>query len=221
EPDAVLGPEDVVVHRLGDADDRHPLLVEAAGEGEGAVAADRDEGLQAEELEGAEGRGREVHHAALVGRARSGAQVVRDGPRWHDRRVDPRGVEDGAAAAVDGPRRGAGERQDPGRVVGVVEGEDVEEGRPAAAEAHDLVAGVLHPAGEGLDRRAQPGDDAAAGEDAHASDHRECGTAYALAGAVPRATRRSMRSTTRFEQPHSLSYQAMTLTKPSPTDWVG
>ena len=51
EAERRLRTRQVVVDRLGDADDRHPLLQEAAGDPERAVAADRDQGVAAVLLE--------------------------------------------------------------------------------------------------------------------------------------------------------------------------
>ena len=51
EPDAVVGPRHVVVHRLGDRDDLDALLVQADPVAERVVAADRDDVVDAEVLE--------------------------------------------------------------------------------------------------------------------------------------------------------------------------
>ena len=81
EADAVVGAVDVVVHGLRQADDLDPLQVEAAGEGEGAVAADRHQGVEVEVAEHLEGGVGEVEPAVgelLVG---APAQVLGDALR--------------------------------------------------------------------------------------------------------------------------------------------
>ena len=54
--EAVVGAEDVVVHRLRDGDERHAFLVQAPREGERAVAAEGDERVELEELDDAQRR---------------------------------------------------------------------------------------------------------------------------------------------------------------------
>ena len=62
EPDAVVGPVDVVVHRLGDRDHRDALVVEAERERQRVVPADRDHRVDAELLDHAQ-------HVRRCGRA--------------------------------------------------------------------------------------------------------------------------------------------------------
>ena len=76
-----------------------------------------------------------------------------------------------AAAAVDGAGVGAGQRHQPGRVVGARRRHDVEQGGPPELEAEDLVAGLFHAADEALDRHVEARHVAAAGEDADAPCH--------------------------------------------------
>ena len=106
EADAVLGPGNVVVHRLGNAPRaRTSLAGEDAGEGQRVVAADRHEDIDAELVEVLQDERGEVE-AVLVDLVR-GDPVGRK-PRWqrrpaHLRRVRPRRVQDRPARPVDGP----------------------------------------------------------------------------------------------------------------------
>ena len=104
EADAIIGAEDVIVHRLGHRDHRHALRGEMGGEAQGAVAAQRDHRVDAERVE-------HLQHVA-------GPVAFLLGPR-----VAARGVEDGAAGPVDAAHALAGERQavrgDAGRIGGV------------------------------------------------------------------------------------------------------
>ena len=61
--------------------DLHPLEVEAAGEGEGAVAADRHQGVEMEETEHLQGGVGEVEPAVGEHLARPSAQVLGDALR--------------------------------------------------------------------------------------------------------------------------------------------
>ena len=51
EADAVLGPVDVVVHRLGDGDERHAALVQHGEKRERVVAADGHQVVEAQVLD--------------------------------------------------------------------------------------------------------------------------------------------------------------------------
>ena len=62
EADAVVGPGDVVVHRLRDGDDLDPLLVEADAVRERVVAADRDQDVDPELPDVGEDLGSQVVH---------------------------------------------------------------------------------------------------------------------------------------------------------------
>ena len=63
EPDAVIRAVNVVVHRLGDGDDRDTLVVKAEAVGQGVVASDRDERIEAELLDHPDRVGGEVEWA--------------------------------------------------------------------------------------------------------------------------------------------------------------
>ena len=67
-----------------------------------------------------------------------------DNVRLGERGVDAGGVENGAAAPVDGAGAGPRQGHEPARVVLGVIGLDVEQGRPAPAQPHHLVPLFLH-----------------------------------------------------------------------------
>ena len=209
EADAVVGAEDVVVHRLRDPDDRDSLLGQALGEGERVVAADRDQRLEMQPLDRADRLRRQVHEPRLVRRRRRGEQVRGDLARRHGGGVGARGVEDRPAGAVDRARAALGQPHRPLRLrLGAVR-PGVQQRRPAAPQPPHFPARVLEDPGQRLDRHVEAGDVAAAGEHAHLPRHRctENGAAPRRsrpAGKVgpkgPRhSARRSARSTTRLE----------------------
>ena len=105
EAEGEVGDHQVVVDGLGDADDRHAeLFVEAVGDAEGVVAADGDEGVEAEVLEvladggqvgvgvlegvgagGAEDRAAPGDDAVGLGRRRAGRSCSWTSPRQPSR----------------------------------------------------------------------------------------------------------------------------------------
>ncbi len=127
---------DVVVHRLGDRDDRHALLVQPVPVGEGVVSTDRDEVVDPEEVQVLQDLGRDVVDlvGVLVGQVRWDERLGQmAGPR-------PRAVEEGPArtsGAIDEVLR---QLHDAGAVVRVGVGNQVDEPRPAAPDAEDAVA---------------------------------------------------------------------------------
>jgi hypothetical protein len=152
---------DVVVHGLGNGDDLDPFVVEAQGVGEGVVASDGDDHVDALGLQDAQHVGGEVERRLPGG----GAGQERGHPVGsHLGGVGSRGVEHGAAAAVDGAHRrrvqGQGVGGDALRVVGI----GVEQPRPAAADAHHTVPGDCCPEYHRFDTGVESRDVAAPGE---------------------------------------------------------
>ena len=166
EADAVVGAQDVVVHRLGNGDRRKALAAEALGERERVLAADRHEGVEAEVVEHADGVLGAVDFAVVADRLVFGAHVRGHVGGLHGHRVGPRAVQHGAARAVDAPHGLVVERQREGghgsRVVGV----DAHDAGPAATQPDDLDAVVGCAADDRLDRDVQPGHVAAARQNA-------------------------------------------------------
>ncbi len=116
EAERLLGAGEIVVDRLRAADDLHAELVQAVADREGAVAADRDQPVEAELAVAGEREVRPVALdllAALVDDPEEGVRLVR-------------GAEDRAAAREDSP--------------GVLDGE-----RPRQALAHQALVAVLDP----------------------------------------------------------------------------
>ena len=98
EPDAVVGAVDVVVHRLGDRDDRHAFVVQPQRERQRVVAADRDQRADPQSLDHPQ------HVVGVVARPVLGParrQERRLVGGAHLRRVRPRCVQERAAGAVD------------------------------------------------------------------------------------------------------------------------
>ena len=85
EADAVVGAVDVVVHRLRDADDREALVVEAEGERQRVVAADRHQRVDLQPLQHAEAVLGEVVGTLADGLRRQAPAAPRrpsPGPGW-------------------------------------------------------------------------------------------------------------------------------------------
>jgi hypothetical protein len=167
EADAVVGAVDVVVHCLGDRDDRIALVVQPQRERQRVVAADRQHRLDSETLEHLHRVRRVVADglACLPGPVLGASQELRlvGGP--DPRGVGPRRVQEGAAASVDRSDDAGVERHDVApdrlRVVRV----RLEQARPPAADPDDLVA-FLHGADRcRLDAGVQPGHVAPTGQD--------------------------------------------------------
>jgi hypothetical protein len=170
EADAVLRPVDVVVHRLGNRDQRQAALVERRRERQRVVAADGHEVGEAEVLDRVEHVVGEVVDALVRLRVRDRRRVQprRQGLRPHPARVGARRVEDRAARAVDGASVDA--VQDPD-VLGIELRAPalVREALPAAPDAQHLEAEVGRAVDDALDHRVEAGNVAAPGEDADAS----------------------------------------------------
>ena len=135
ETDAVLGDEQVVVHRLGYADHSCAVLGEPRRHAERVVAADGDERLEVVVLEVAQ-------HLLAPALALHG--------------VDPRAAQHGAADGKDPGERGPPERHD----VAVAE-----EACPAVANADDRVTVEEGAAPDRTDRCVEAGGVTTAGED--------------------------------------------------------
>ncbi len=141
EAEGVVGRAEVVVDRLRHADDGDALVVQPGGDAEGVLAADDDQGVDAEP-----------------------GQVVLDpldpGPAGTAllERIRPRRAEDRAAARQDAAHRGDVERH---RVR-------LERPSPAVAEPEELDPVFLDsPAHHGADNGVQPRAVAAPGQDSH------------------------------------------------------
>ena len=139
----------VVVHRLRDRDHRHAFLMQAQGEREGVVAADRDQRVQAESFD----------HAEHVIRVVAGTLV--DASRCQERRlvrcldlgrVRTRGMQERPPRAVDRPHHSGVERQRVGRGALEVVRLGVEQAAPSAPDADDLVPLRRGPVDHRLDR---------------------------------------------------------------------
>jgi hypothetical protein len=148
EADAIIGAENVVVHRLGHRDHRHALRGEMGGEAQGAVAAERDHRVDAEPLQHFEHVTRRV---GAAGGARVGAGGVKDGP----------------AHAVQPANPLAAELQRVGVNCGVIPRVDREHAFPAAAEADHLPVQIVGGEGDGADAGVEARHVAAAGEDTY------------------------------------------------------
>src|SRR5882762_4683957 len=140
EANAVFGALNVVVHGFGNGDDGHAGGGERGGEAERVVAADGDKAADAEAFEILEDDGSEV--VMLAVESKFFDAVGRDGLRElgfnHLARVGARGVEYGAARAIDGAGIFAIERANVR--VGGIRGIHVGETFPAFADADDGAA---------------------------------------------------------------------------------
>ena len=172
EPDAVLGAVDVVIHRLRDGDHREALFPDARRVAQRVVAPDRHERTDPEPLKVLEDEGREVELVLADAHLLTTfvVQPVRQPRRTHRRRVGPRGVEDGAAGPIDGPRAGPVEvPQEPATIVEI--GVHVGQPLPAAPDAQRFPANLARAVHDALDDRVQARNIAPAGEDSDAFHH--------------------------------------------------
>ena len=182
EADAVLGPLNVVVHRLRHSHEAHPFAHEDLGERERVVATDRHEPIEAERLDVPQDQRSQVVDAVADGEARSLRGIEMHGqPRLLQLlRIRARGVEDRAAGAVDGPRVLTIQRPDV-LGVGLGAGPHMRETFPSATDAEHLVAELRRAVDHALDHGIEAGDVAAAREDADAALHARMLGAPALA----------------------------------------
>ena len=118
EADAVLGPLDVVVHRLRDRDEGNALVHEDLRVGQRVVATDRHQDVDAERGQVIEDERRQVVAIVIDGVPRSlvGAHPWRQPGLAHLPRVRSRRVEDRPAGPFDGPRVRSVERA---KIVGI------------------------------------------------------------------------------------------------------
>jgi hypothetical protein len=157
ESNAVVGAEDVVVHRLGDADDGEALAVDAGSISQRVLPSDGNQQVDLQVLQHLQHVVGEVQRLAVV-RFSLGMQEVRRPRGAHAAGVGARGVQEGAAGAVDSPHDEFVERQRTllvrGRVVGIVE----EKAVPAPTDANGLVSLVDGAVDECFDAGIQAGD---------------------------------------------------------------
>ena len=162
EADAVVGAEHIVVHGLGNGDLGIPGLVQPRGVAEGVVAADGDEGVDLQGLEVGHHRVGDVHRVLQTVLAQVLGHVLFP----HLGRVGARGVQEGAAGAVDGAHVIVFQDLHPVGVAGHPQfGLVVGQSAPAAPETVHLQAGPLGPVHHLLHGRVQAGHVAPAGQD--------------------------------------------------------
>src|SRR5712692_5691057 len=165
EANAVFRALHIVVHRFGNGDDGHARSGESGGEAEGIVAADGDEAGDAEAVEIFEDHGSEVVIFAVEGKffdALRGDTLGKLG-FGHFARVGTRGVQDGAAGAVDGAGIFTIERADVG--IGFVGGVHVRKTLPALANSDDGSPQFASTINHRFDHGVQARDVASSGED--------------------------------------------------------
>src|SRR5882762_2221749 len=165
EADAVFGALDVVVHGFGNGDDGHAGGGERGGEAERVVAADGDKAADAQAFEILEDDGSEVVMLAVERKFFDavGGDELRELGFDHLARVGTRGVEYGAARAIDGAGIFAIEWANVR--VGGIGGIHMGKTLPAFADADDGAAELAGAIDDGLDDGIQAGNVAAAGED--------------------------------------------------------
>src|SRR5699024_8596887 len=179
EADAVVGAVDVVVHRLGDGDRRHPLLVHPQPVGQGVVATDRDEHVDAGRLDDPQDVRGEVVRTVTLDRP---GQEVGNVAGPHLPGVRARAVQEGATGPVDGAHTHRVEVDQVlchGRRVVEV---GAQQTAPPPPDAGDLVPLLVDPVDHGLDAGVESRDVTAAGEDA---DAHVVALLPLLAGAAP------------------------------------
>ena len=166
EADAVLGPLDVVVHRLGDGHQWHAGADQDLRVRQRVIAPDRDQHVDAERFEIVEDARRQVVDP-IVGREPSplllGHPLRHSGGR-HPARVGPGGVQDRPTGALDGPGVDAIERPEVAG-VGPVARPDMRQAFPPAADADGRVTGLRGAIDDTLDDGVETRDVASAGED--------------------------------------------------------
>ena len=192
EPDAVVGPVDVVVHRLGHRQHGDPLQMQTPRVRQRPVTADGDQGVEAQPLDdsqhvlgGVEGRTVLGVFATQLTR-----EMLRNLMRQQEPRVEPRTVKNRPTGSVDAVRARAIELHEPELVGFVFTGPQVHQRSPPASQADQLHAARREPPSEGLQDCVQPRHVTPTGENAHPPNGRTH---------VSNAASRAMRSTTRLE----------------------
>src|SRR5215216_3653244 len=217
EADAVLGVADVVVHRLRDGDDLDAEFVDLGCVTERVVAADGDQVLDAEPREVSQHLASDVPRLgcdAALGAERGWTVLADEMIRQllHFRRIGAARVQHGAAAPIDGARVFTVQRDEVVGPAGRVLEVQVREGLPTTAETDDLdvvlTAAICH----ALDDCVEPGNVAAARENADAFSRQAHLPALPCRNNAPRnvvysaaSGLRSSRSRKRFSSPDTVS----------------
>ena len=153
EADTVVGAGDVVVHGLRDGDHLDPFFVQPLAVAERVVAADRDEEVEAEEIEVLQDLRRDVVDRFPV----SIVEVERDVGVRQVAGPGPRGMQERAAGPAGAVDNLLGQLLYAVAVVGLRVRDQVDQPGPAAPDADDPVALAQGPDGYGPDRRVRPG----------------------------------------------------------------
>jgi hypothetical protein len=176
ETDTVVGAEDVVVHRLGDADDGEAFAMDAGRVSQGVLTADGHQDIYLEVFQHPQDVGGEVHIPVFVHR-----ELLRVQKRGRFIRRHPAGIGAGRVEKrATGPVNGADDtfvQRDHvlrlrGRVIGVI----VQQSGPSPADADDLMAFIHGPIDQSLDAGIQSRDVAPSSQnsDSHACSLRTC-----------------------------------------------
>ena len=159
--DAVIGAEDVVIHRLGDGDGAEAFLVQPAGEGQRIVAADGDDRFQSERIQHPQDVLGAIDRSLVGVHPVFGADVFGHVGRFDVGWIGARGVQERSAGAVDGAhgfrRQGEGIFRNGFRIFGV----DPQDAHPAAAQPDHLDIVLLGAGDHRPDGHIQPGNVAA------------------------------------------------------------
>ena len=178
ETDAVVGPEDVVVHRLRHGNHRYAFAGKPGAVRKGVVAADRDQPVQAEPID---------HRQAVVGEVEGTfgfalaltLEELRHVPGLDLGGIRSAGVQERPAGAIDGAYVTRTEWLGAldlrlGRVEVVVE-----QAGPTSPQTDDLIAAIDRAVDERFDARVQSGDIATAGQHSDAGHDRGTPTSSA------------------------------------------
>jgi hypothetical protein len=153
EADAVVGPGDVVVHRLRERDDLEALLVEADAVRERVVPSDRDQDVDTELPDVREDLGGEVVHLVRV----AVAEMLGDVRPRNVRGAGPGGVEERPSGPADLVDDLLGELHDAVAVGPPRDPVQLDQAGPAPADAEDPVAVPERPDRDRPDGRVQAG----------------------------------------------------------------
>ncbi len=162
--DTAVGPIDVVVHGLGDRVERHTLIVQVRGEGQGAVAADRHQCVEFEMLDHVEDMAGAIDRVVTQRGGIAAFQELRQFGGAHRGRVGARRMQHGAAGPVDGAHGLRRQRPQPTRGALRIAGIEVEQTGPARADSEHRPTAAMGGPGHRLDTGVQAGDVAAAGQ---------------------------------------------------------